>query len=421
MSSHHASAVRVRGEPHNANKRAPGEPPSGTAVGVGDNGDNVPKLFQPLKLRGLTLQNRIMLAPLCQYSAEDGHHTDWHLTHLGGIIQRGPGISFIEATAVTPEGRITPEDSGLWKDAQIAPLKRIVDFAHSQGQKIGIQIAHAGRKASTVAPWLSSGELAGEELNGWPNSVYGPSAIPWNEKHAMPHAMTLDDIQSLKVSWVAAVRRALTAGFDAVEVHAAHGYLLHEFMSGVANERTDQYGGSFENRIRLALEIVDLTRAELPSNMPLFVRISATDWLDDVEEFKDKNPWTVKQSVELAKILSQRGVDLLDVSSGGNSPKAQMKSGPGYQVPFAKEIKKAVGDAMAIGTVGLITSGIQANDILEGKNDGQPLDLAIAGRGFQKNPGLVAAWADELGIDVQMANQIRWGFAGRGKKGKAKF
>ena len=233
--------------------------------------------------------------------------------------------------------------------------------------------------------------------------------------------MTMDEILALKKAFAASVRRAVAAGFDVIEIHSAHGYLLHEFLSPAVNDRTDEYGGSFDNRTRLLLEIVDLTRAELPIDMPLFVRISATDWLEEAEEFKGKETWTLEQSVDLAKILAQRGVDLLDVSSGGSHPAQKLKPGPGYQAPFAKAIKKAVGDAMAVGTVGSITSGVQANDLLEGKGDDQPLDVAAAGRMFQKNPGLVFAWADELGVGVQMPNQIRWGFGGRGKKAKAKF
>ncbi|KAL9069644.1 MAG: hypothetical protein Q9157_006098 [Trypethelium eluteriae] len=422
--AHHAVTVKVQGEPHNVNKAAPGisyftpaqEPPAGTALGMKEDGKPIPKLFQSLKLRGLTLQNRIMVSPMCQYSAPDGHFTMWHWTHLGGIVQRGPGITFIEATAITPEGRITPEDSGLWKDSQVAPLKQIVEFTHIQGQKIGIQLGHAGRKASTVAPWLSSGDIAGEELNGWPNAVVAPTAVPFNERHAKPHALTIADITALKKAFAASVQRALSAGFDAVEIHAAHGYLIHEFLSPVVNDRTDEYGGSFENRTRFLLELVDLVRAELPTEMPLFVRVSATDWLEEVEEFKGKETWTLEQTVELARILAQRGVDLLDVSSGGAHPAQKIKGGPGYQAPFARAIKKAVGDAMAVGTVGTITNGVQANDLLEGKGDNQPLDLAIAGRAFQKNPGLAWAWADDLGVEVNWANQIRWGFGGRGKK-----
>ncbi|KAI4124183.1 MAG: hypothetical protein LQ347_005830, partial [Umbilicaria vellea] len=389
------------------------DPPAGTASDPQPDGSHPPKLFQPLKLRGVTLQNRIMLSPLCQYSAEDGHHTAWHMTHLGGIIQRGPGLSMVEATAVTPEGRITPEDSGLWKDSQIAPLKQIVEFAHSQNQNIGIQIAHAGRKASTVAPWLRAGDLASEEVHGWPDKVYGPSPIPWNEKHASPIEMTKSDIEEFKKAWVASVKRALTAGFDVIEIHNAHGYLLHSFISPASNQRTDEYGGSFENRIRLTLEIVDLTRQTVPKDMPVFLRISATDWLEQQE---DMESWKVEDTVRLAEILADRGIDLLDVSSGGNHPLQHPHTGPGYQAvgatrrfqPFAKAVKKKVGDRLAVGTVGTITTGKQANELLE-----EGLDLAIVGRMFQKNPSLVWTFAEELGVEINVANQIRWGFGGR--------
>ncbi|KAG7006304.1 NADPH dehydrogenase afvA [Physcia stellaris] len=380
-------------------------PPAGTASDPQPDGSHPPKLFQPLTLRGVTLQNRIMLSPLCQYSAEDGHHTAWHFTHLGGIIQRGPGLSMVEATAVTPEGRITPEDSGLWKDSQMEPLKRIVEFAHSQGQKIGIQIGHAGRKASTVAPWLSAGAIATEELNGWPDNVYGPSAIAYNEKLPNPKEMTIADIENLKEAWLAAIKRAVNCGFDVIEIHNAHGYLLHSFLSPVSNVRKDQYGGSFENRTRLTREIVQLTRKAIPSNMPLFLRISATDWLEGEQ---DVDSWKVEDTVKLAEVLADMGVDLLDVSSGGLDPRQNVKSGPGYQTPFAKAVKKALGEKLAVGTVGTIRSGKQANQLLE-----EGPDLAIVGRMFQKNPGLVWSFAEELGIQINVANQIRWGFGGR--------
>jgi 2,4-dienoyl-CoA reductase-like NADH-dependent reductase (Old Yellow Enzyme family) len=359
----------------------------------------------------MKLQNRVMLSPLCQYSAEDGHYTMWHWTHMGGIIQRGPGLTCVEATAVTPEGRITPEDSGLWKDSQIEPLRKLVEFAHSQNQKIMIQLAHAGRKASTVAPWLSSGEVAPAELNGWPDNVLAPSAIPFDENHAQPKEMTKEDMQKFKTAFVAAVNRAMKAGFDAIEIHNAHGYLLHEFLSPASNKRTDEYGGSFQNRIRLTLEIVDLVRHAIPDTMPLFLRISATDWLEETE-LKDES-WRVEDTVRLAKILADRGVDLLDVSSGGLHSRQHIHAGPCYQAPFAKEVKNSVGDKMAVATVGSITTGKQANDLLE-----EGLDLIIAGRMFQKNPGLLWAWSDELGVEVHWANQIRWGFGGRGKQVK---
>jgi 2,4-dienoyl-CoA reductase-like NADH-dependent reductase (Old Yellow Enzyme family) len=228
--------------------------------------------------------------------------------------------------------------------------------------------------------------------------------------------MTLSDIEELKKAWVAAVRRALKAGFDVIEIHNAHGYLLHSFLSPASNQRTDQYGGSFENRIRLTLEIVELTRKEMPKDMPLFLRLSATDWLDVNPEYKGES-WTVADSAKLAPLLAERGVDLLDVSSGGNHPLQKIAGGPGYQVPFAKEIKKAVGDKMLVGTVGSIKTGPQAEAILTGKGDeshgDQELDMVIAGRMFQKNPALVWSWAEELGVEINVANQIRWGFGGR--------
>ncbi|MCJ1428969.1 hypothetical protein MMC29_006882 [Sticta canariensis] len=379
-------------------------PPSGTASDPQPDGSHPPKLFQPLTLRGVKFQNRIMLSPLCQYSAEDGHHTAWHFTHLGGIIQRGPGLTMVEATSVTAEGRITPEDSGLWKDSQIEPLKRTVEFAHSQGQKIGIQLAHAGRKASTVAPWLSRGAVSTKDVNGWPDQVYGPSAIPYGSL-ANPIEMTKGDIENFKKAWVASVKRALTAEFDVIEIHAAHGYLLHSFLSPASNKRTDEYGGSFENRIRLTLEIVELTRQTIPKEMPVFLRISATDWLEGEKEMES---WKVEDTVKLAEILAEKGVDLLDVSSGGNHPKQKIKTGPGYQAPFAKAVKEKLGDRLAVSTVGAITSGKQANQLLE-----EGLDLVVVGRMFQKDPGLVWTFAEELGVEINVANQIRWGFGGR--------
>ncbi|MCJ1380263.1 hypothetical protein MMC17_003366 [Xylographa soralifera] len=395
------------------NEAAPGisyytpkqDPVAGSAVDPQANGSHPPKLFQPLKIRGLTLQNRIMLSPLCQYSAEDGHHTPWHLTHLGGIIQRGPGLSMVEATAVTDVGRITPEDSGLWKDSQIEPLRKIVEFAHSQGQRIGIQLGHAGRKASTVAPWLSMGDTASEEVNGWPDKVIGPSEEPYSDRLPKPKAMTKRDIEDVKEAFAAAVKRAVKAGFDVIEIHNAHGYLLSSFVSPASNFRTDEYGGSFENRVRLTLEVVEQTRKAIPEDMPLFVRVSATDWL---EEEKDMESWKSEDTVRLAGLLAERGVDLLDVSSGGNHQKQKIRHnggmGKAYQAPFAKAVKDSLGSKLLVGTVGSITSGVQANELLEAG-----LDLAIVGRMFQKNPGLVFTFADELGVEVQMPNQIRWG------------
>ncbi|KAF2745361.1 FMN-linked oxidoreductase [Sporormia fimetaria CBS 119925] len=417
--SHHGSDVKVRGEDKLRNEAAPGvpyftplqDPAAGTAIGMKDGSNKIPKLFTPIKLRGLELQNRIALSPLCQYSAQDGHMTDWHLTHIGGIVQRGPGLTFIEATAVVPEGRITPEDVGLWKDSQIEPMKRVVDFAHGQNQKIGIQLAHAGRKASTVAPWLSAGDIAGKDKNGWPDNVKAPSAIAYNDNHCQPKAMTKEDIEEYKKAFKSAVERAIKCGFDVIEIHNAHGYLLHSFLSPASNQRTDEYGGSFENRTRLTLEVVDIARSTMPKDMPLFLRISATDWLEE----SGIEGWTVDQTCRLAKMLAEKGVDLIDISSGGLHEKQHIHSKPGYQVPFANEVKKAVGDKMAVSAVGSITEGKQANGYLEEGG----LDMIFVGRMFQKNPGLVWYWADDLGVEGRWANQIRWGFAGRAGKKKA--
>ncbi|RGP68673.1 nadh oxidase [Fusarium sporotrichioides] len=386
------------------------DPPAGTQT------SGSTKLFTPITIRGVTFPNRLFLAPLCQYSAKDGYATDWHLTHLGGIIQRGPGLSMVEATAVQNHGRITPQDVGLWEDGQIEPLKRITTFAHSQSQKIGIQLSHAGRKASCVSPWLSVNAVAAEEVGGWPDNIVAPSAIAQeNGVNPVPKAFTKEDIEQLKSDYVEAAKRAIHAGFDVIEIHAAHGYLLHQFLSPVSNQRTDEYGGSFENRIRVVLEILDLIRAAIPETTPVLVRVSATDWFEFDSQFKDEFPesWTVEQTCQLARILPKHGVDLVDVSSGGIHPKSAIaiKSGPAYQVDLAKQVKKAVGDSVLVSAVGGIKTGHLAEEVLQ-----SGIDIVRAGRWFQQNPGLVRAFANELGVEVKMANQIDWSFKGRGKK-----
>ena len=410
----------IEQKPLIVNRAAPGisyftpaqTPPSGTARHPQSDGHSIPKLFQPLTIRGVTFQNRVFLSPLCQYSAQNGYLTDWHLTHLGGIIQRGPGLAMVEATSVTPEGRITPEDSGLWEDGQMAPLKRIVEFAHSQSQKIGIQLGHAGRKASTVAPWLSLGDTAQKEANGWPTETLAPSAIQFQSTYTHPNALTLEGIQRIKDAFVAAAKRAVEVGFDVIEIHNAHGYLLHEFLSPVSNHRTDQYGGSFENRTRLTRETVEAVRAVIPEDMPLFLRISADDWLKGQDEFPES--WTIEDTVKLAPTLADLGVDLLDTSSGGIHPSQKIKGGPGYQAPFSIAVKEKTGDSLAVSAVGAITNGPQAQALVE-----QGLDAVFVGRYFQKNPGLVWTFAEELGVEIHTANQISWGFGGRaGGKGK---
>lgn len=324
----------------------------------------------------------------------------------------------IEATAVQANGRITPEDSGIWLDAHIDTLKKHVDFAHSQKTPIGIQLGHAGRKASTVAPWLSSGAIATEEVDGWPDNVVGPSNEAFNEHYPKPRAMTLAEIARFKHDFLSGVRRALRAGFDVIELHFAHGYLVSSFLSPAVNKRTDQYGGSFENRVRLALELVEATRMIIPKGMPLFVRISATDWLDTNPEWRGGPSWTIDESVKLAKLLAERGVDVLDVSTGGNHAQQKVIGGPGYQAPFAKKIKAAVQSSMLVSSVGSIKTGEVAQKLINGSEDPDdaPLDLIAAGRMFQKNPGLVWAWADELEVSIAIAHQIGWGFGGRAKK-----
>lgn len=333
------------------------------------------------------------------------------MAHLGGIISRGPGLAIVEATAVLPEGRITPEDAGLWLDSQMQPFKNIVEFSHSQNQKIGIQLAHAGRKASTIAPWLSGASIATEAVGGWPDNVWGPSTVPYNETFPKPKEATKEYIKKMVEAFVASAKRAVEIGFDVVEIHNAHGYFLHEFLSPVSNKRTDEYGGSFENRIRLTLEVVDAVRAAIPSDMPLFLRISATDGLED--SLPNEPSWRSADTVKLAGILESRGVDFLDVSAGGNHP-AQKINGAGttkgYQTHYAHDVKKALGDKLLVGSVGSITSGRIAEDVLEKGH----ADVALVGRTFQKNPGVVWDFAEDLGVDIYLAHQIEWGFKGRG-------
>ncbi|KAF8962602.1 hypothetical protein BDZ97DRAFT_1105695 [Flammula alnicola] len=387
-------------------------PPAGRAIDPQPSGKTIPLLFQSLKIRGVEFQNRIFLSPLCQYSAQNGMVTPWHLAHLGGILTRGPGLTFVEATAVLPEGRITPECSGIWSDAHIKPLSQIVEFAHSQGQKIAIQLAHAGRKASTLVPWtLPVPPLAIPEYGGWPDDVWAPSALPFIPAYAKPRELTVDGIKRVVTAFVDAAKRAVAAGFDVIEIHAAHGYLLSSFMSPQANKRTDEYGGSFENRIRLTLEVVDAVRAVIPEDMPLFCRVSGTEWMEEVAP--DEPSWRVEDTARLAPILAEHGVDLFDVSSGGLDARQKIRSGPEYQVPLAAAAKKAIGkipgSRMLVSAVGGLFEGKVAQDILESGR----ADVVFVGRGFQKNPGLVWAMADELGVKLHLARQIRLGFGGR--------
>lgn len=323
----------------------------------------------------------------------------------------------LEATAVQANGRITPGDSGIWLDSHTEMLRQHAELAHSQNVSIGIQLAHAGRKASTVAPWLSSSAIATRDVHGWPDDVVGTTNERFSEQTPVPRAITLAEIEQLKLDFVLGAQRAVAAGIDVIELHFAHGYLVSTFLSPAVNKRTDAYGGSFDNRVRLALDIVEVIRAAIPDSTPLFVRISATDWLESNPQYEGES-WTVDDSARLALLLAERGVDVLDVSSGGNHQLQKPIGGPGYQAPFAKQIRKVVGNKLLVSSVGSIKTGQQAEEIISGGKDDDdvPLDLIAVGRMFQKNPGLVWAFADDLDTSIQVIHQIAWGVKGR-KKG----
>jgi 2,4-dienoyl-CoA reductase-like NADH-dependent reductase (Old Yellow Enzyme family) len=343
---------------------------SGCPAGT-DHDREVPEidLLSPLALRGLTLHNRIAMSPMCQYSSEDGLANDWHLVHLGSRAAGGAALVMVEATAVTAEGRISPGDMGIWGDAHVEPLARIARFAKSQGAAAGIQLAHAGRKASHDVPWCGGATLAAGQ-GGWP--VVGPSPIPFDPADPPPRVLDTAGIRAIVDAFDAAARRALAGGFQLVEIHAAHGYLLHEFLSPISNQRTDSYGGSLDNRLRLLLEVCERVRRTLPAEMPLFVRISTTDWVE--------GGWDIDQSVALSQRLRDLGVDLIDVSSGGMTPRAQIPVGKGYQVPFARRIRAEA--RILTGAVGLITEVRQANEIITGGD----ADLVFLGRELLREP-----------------------------------
>ncbi|GAB3250476.1 NADH:flavin oxidoreductase/NADH oxidase [Chitinimonas naiadis] len=337
------------------------------------------RLFQPLTLRQLTLPNRIAVSPMCQYSARDGIANDWHLVHLGGYAIGGAGLVISEATAVTADGRISPQDLGIWSDEHIEPLARITRFIRSQGAVAGIQLAHAGRKASCHRPWSGSGAVSVEE-GGW--VPVAPSAIPFADHYPKPVALDAAGLVAIRQAFADAAERALRAGFQVIEIHAAHGYLLHQFLSPLSNQRTDQYGGSFENRIRLLLETVTAVQAVWPRELPLLVRVSATDWVE--------GGWTADETVLLAERLKAIGVDLIDVSSGGSAAHAKIPVGPGYQVDFAARIRRETG--AATGAVGMITTSEQAERIVQ---DGQA-DLILLGRELLRDPQWPLRAAAEL-------------------------
>ena len=345
-------------------------------------------LFDPLKLRDITFGNRIGIPPMCQYSAVDGHATDWHFIHYGSRALGGAGLIIFEATAVAPEGRISPADLGLWNDAQIEPLARITRLVREQGAVPAVQLAHAGRKASVALGWDTQRTLSHSE-GGW--ASLGPSPIAFGEAYLAPCELDAEGIRRVVEQFSASTRRAFAAGFQALEIHAAHGYLLHQFLSPLANRRTDAYGGCFENRTRLVREVVAAVRAEWPEHLPLMIRLSATDWLDQ--------GWNPDETVELCRLLKALGVDLVDVSTGGLSPAAQIPAGPGFQTGFAARVRAEAGIATA--AVGLITSPQQADHIIR---SGQA-DLVLVGREILRNPYWPLAAAQALGIQVSWPKQ----------------
>ncbi|KAI0172038.1 NADPH dehydrogenase [Hypoxylon sp. FL1284] len=417
------SPVVNKGAPNAAFYTPVQDPPVGTALDP----STAPTLFQPLKIRGMELQNRFVVSPMC---ADDGHLTDWHFAHLSQFILRGSALTMVEATAVLPNGRITPQCPGMWKDSQIGPLKRIADFAHSQGQKLGVQLAHAGRKASTVAPWLRSPDtqVAPPEDGGWADDVWAPSAVRFDDGYPDPKAMTADDIRALVQAFADAARRAVAAGVDTIEIHGAHGYLVNNFLSPLSNRRADAYGGSFENRTRVLFDIIGAVRAAIPASMPLLLRISATEWV------KEGDSWDLEQSVRLARLLPAAGVDLLDVSSAGNAPLRDLKLSlplpPYYQVDLAGHIRDAVradGGAprLLVGAVGLITNAEMARSIVQegrpapARADGRDTvevadedsgrvsqaDLVFMARQYLREPEFPLRVAHQLGVDVKWPNQ----------------
>ncbi|HEV7704814.1 MAG TPA: NADH:flavin oxidoreductase/NADH oxidase [Gemmatimonadaceae bacterium] len=346
-------------------------------------------LFSPLTLRGITLKNRIAVSPMCEYSSVDGFANDWHLVHLGSRAVGGAGLVFTEATAVTAQGRISPDDLGIWKDEHIEVFSRITRFITEHGSVPGIQLAHAGRKASTSAPW-KGGKPIGPAEGGW-TPIVAPSAIPFDEGYQSPAALELVGIQDIISAFASGARRALAAGFQVIELHGAHGYLLNEFLSPLTNTRTDAYGGSFENRTRLVREVIEAIRKVWPERLPLTLRISATEWTD--------NCWDIEQSVELAKIVAALGVDLIDCSSGGNVPKVRIPIGPGYQVPLSERVRRESG--VPTGAVGLITEPKQADDIVRA---GQA-DIVLLAREELRDPYFPLHAAKALGAEIAWPNQ----------------
>lgn len=341
-----------------------------------------PILFTPYQIKSVQLRNRIVVSPMCQYSSTDGFADNWHLVHLGSRATGGAGLIITEATAVSPEGRISFADLGIYKDEHIAKLKEITDFIHANGAVAGTQLAHAGRKASHIQPWLGGKQIPSDQPNGW--KTVGPSAIAFADGEEAPLELDKAGIEKVKADFKAAAARALQAGFKLIELHGAHGYLIHQFLSPLSNHRTDEYGGAFENRVRLLLEIIDEVKQVWPDDLPFFVRLSATDWTE--------GGWNITESVQLAKLLKEKGVDVIDTSTAGNVL-AKIPVGPGYQVQFADQIRREAG--IATGAVGMITNAQQAENILE---EGMA-DLILMARELLRDPYFPLRAANELGYD----------------------
>jgi 2,4-dienoyl-CoA reductase-like NADH-dependent reductase (Old Yellow Enzyme family) len=342
------------------------------------------RLFDPLAIRDITLANRVFVSPMCQYSSNDGYANDWHFVHLGSRAVGGAGLVFTEATAVLPEGRISPQDLGIWKDEHIEPLARIVRFIHQQGSVAGIQLAHAGRKASTYAPGAGHGRVS-EGEGGW-NNVVAPSSLPFADHYPMPQELSIEGINKITSAFGVAARCACEAGFGVIEIHAAHGYLIHEFLSPLSNRRKDSYGGSFHNRTRILRETVAAVRGAWPERAPVFVRISASDWVE--------GGWDIEQSIELSRELKKLGADLIDCSSAGNVPQARIPVGPGYQTQFADKIRREAD--ILTGAVGMITSPVQAEHII---STGQA-DAVFIARELLRDPYWPLRAARELGQTI---------------------
>lgn len=342
-------------------------------------------LFSPLKIKNIELKNRIAVSPMCEYSSEDGFANDWHLIHLGSRAIGGAGLIITEATAVSPEGRISFADLGIYRDEHIEKLKHITDFIHQNGAVAGVQLAHAGRKASHDKPWNGNKQIPADQINGW--QTVAPSAIPFAEGEEAPLELDKAGIEKVKADFKAATNRAIAAGFKVIELHSAHGYLMHQFLSPISNKRTDEYGGSFDNRIRLLLEVVETIKEVWPKENLLFIRLSTTEWTE--------GGWNAEDSVALAKILKDRGVDLIDCSSGGNVVGARIPLKPGYQVEFAEKVKKESG--ILTGAVGLITTAYQADEIIQ---EGEA-DLIFLAREMLRDPHFPLRAAHELGHEVK--------------------